>query len=73
MTLEEKPLTNQALLIQITQRLSTIEAKLNVISDHEERIRELEKARYSSAWIISILSAGLASGIVAMIVKLVGG
>lgn len=73
MTTEEKPPSNSALLLQITHRLAAIEAKLDVVSDHEDRIRELEKARYSSAWLTSILSAALSAGIVALILKLVGG
>jgi len=69
---EPKP-TNQALLIDITQRLSVIEAKLDVVSDHEDRIRDLEKARYSSAWLTSILSASLTAGVVALVLKALGG
>ena len=65
---DTKP-TNQSLLLDITQRLSVIEAKLDVVSDHEERIRDLEKARYSSAWITSILSATLTAILVALIIK----
>jgi hypothetical protein len=69
---ETKP-TNQSLLIDITQRLSVIESKLDVVSDHEERIRDLEKARYSSAWLTSILSASLTAGVVALVLKALGG
>lgn len=72
-TADEKPPTNSALLLQITHRLAAIEAKLDVVSDHEDRIRELEKARYSSAWLTSILSAGLSAGIVALIINFIGG
>jgi hypothetical protein len=72
MTDQQKP-TNQSLLLDITHRLSAIEAKLDVVSDHEDRIRELEKARYSSAWITSILSASLTAGIVALVIKSLGG
>jgi hypothetical protein len=73
MTPDEKPPTNQALLLQITHRLSAIEVKLDIVSDHEDRIRELEKARYSNAWLTSILSAALSAGIVALIIKMAGG
>jgi type IV secretory pathway component VirB8 len=65
---EPKP-TNQALLLEVTHRLAAIESKLDVVSDHEDRIRELEKARYSTAWITSILSATLTAVLVALIIK----
>lgn len=65
---EHKP-TNAALLVRIDSRLAVIESKIDQISDHEDRLRELEKARYQSAWITSILSSALASGIVYLIVK----
>lgn len=71
MSEELKP-TNGALLIRIDTRLAVIESKIDQISDHEDRLRELEKARYQSAWITSILSSALASGIVYLIVKAIG-
>ena len=36
------------------------------------RIRELEKARWSSAWLTGLLSAGVSSVIVAIIIKSLG-
>lgn len=68
---EEKPPTNATLLVRIDTRLAVIESKIDQIADHEDRLRELEKARYQSAWITSILSSALASGIVYLIVKAV--
>ena len=68
---EAKP-TNQSLLLQISSRLSVIESKLNVLTDHEDRIRELEKARYKSAWITSVLSSALSAAIVYAIIKGLG-
>lgn len=61
--------TTPVLLADINNRLAVIEARLEIISDHENRIRELEKARWQSAWLTSILSSALASGIVAMILR----
>lgn len=61
--------TTPVLLADINNRLAVIEARLEIISDHENRIRELEKARWQSAWLTSILSSALASGIVALILK----
>jgi hypothetical protein len=58
--------------MDITHRLSAIEAKLDVVSDHEERIRDLEKARYQTAWMTSIVSAVLTGGVVALVVKFIG-
>jgi type IV secretory pathway component VirB8 len=65
---EQKP-TNSSLLIRIDSRLAVIESKIDQLADHEDRLRELEKARYQSAWITSIVSSALASAIVYMIVK----
>lgn len=64
-----KPPTTPVLLADISNRLAVIEARLEIISDHEARIRDLEKARYQSAWMISLLSSALASGIVALILR----
>lgn len=61
--------TTPVLLADINNRLAVIEARLEIISDHENRIRELEKARWQSAWLTSILSSALASGIVALILR----
>lgn len=66
---DERQPTNQALLLRIESRLTVIESKIDQLSDHEDRLRELEKARYQSAWITSILSSAIASAVVYMIVK----
>ena len=58
---DEKVPTNSTLLVRIDTRLAVIESKIDQISDHEDRLRELEKARYKSAWITSVLSSALAS------------
>ena len=65
---DHKP-TNSSLLLRIDARLAVIESKIDQLADHEDRLRELEKARYQSAWITSIVSSALASGIVYVIVK----
>lgn len=67
---DQKP-TNSTLLVRIDTRLAIIETKIDQLSDHEDRLRELEKARYQSAWITSILSSALASAIVYVIVKVI--
>jgi hypothetical protein len=66
---EPRPLTNGELLNRIDRKLAVIESKIDQIADHEDRLRQLEKARYQSAWITSIMSSALASGIVYFIVK----
>lgn len=52
-----KPTSTTALLADISNRLAVIEARLEVVGDHENRIRDLEKARYQSAIIISLFSS----------------
>lgn len=69
---EIKPPSNQALLLRLVEDIAEVKAKLNVVADHEERIRSLEKARYQSAWLISVLTAGLSSAFVYFIVKALG-
>ena len=66
---EPRPLTNGELLNRIDKKLAVIESKIDQIADHEDRLRQLEKARYQSAWITSIMSSALASGIVYFIVR----
>lgn len=68
---DDKPITNSALLHELRADIKVIRAELEVISDHEARIRELEKARYQSAIIISIATAILSSAAVATILKVV--
>lgn len=67
---DDRPTTNQALLIRLESRLAVIESKIDSIADIEDRLRELEKARYQSAWIISILSSAMTAGVVAMILRI---
>lgn len=58
-------------LTSIDRRLSVIEDRLTILADHEDRIRDLEKARYQSAIIISIATAALSSAAVAIILKVI--
>jgi type IV secretory pathway component VirB8 len=66
---EEKPLTNSELLNRIDRKLAVIESKIDQIADHEDRLRELERARYKSAWITSIASSALSAVVVFVIIK----
>jgi hypothetical protein len=69
---EIKPPSNQALLLRLVEDLAEVKAKLNIVADHEDRIRSLEKARYQSAWLISVLTAGISSSLVYFIVRALG-
>lgn len=57
------------LLLQIVADLAEIKATVKNYADLELRIRDLEKARWSSAWLTGILSAAVSSGVVALIMK----
>lgn len=61
--------TSDKMLFQIVQDLAEIKATVKNYADLEIRVRDLEKARWSSAWVTGILSASISSGIVYMIVK----
>lgn len=63
--------TNATLLAHIDNRLAVIEARLEIVADHESRIRELEKARWQSAWITSISTAVAVAVIVSLISRAV--
>jgi len=68
---EPRP-TNTGLLIQIVQDIAEIKATVKNYADLELRVRDLEKARWSTAWVTGILSAAISSGIVAIILKSLG-
>jgi hypothetical protein len=79
MTDQKKP-NNGELLQRIVADMAEIKTDIAVIKrdvvttsdlvlDHETRIRELEKARWKSAWITGVLSALITSGLVSLIVK----
>jgi hypothetical protein len=61
--------TTPSLLADISNRLAVIEARLEIIADHETRIRDLEKARWQSAWITSISSAVIVSVVITFMTK----
>lgn len=69
---EPRP-TNTNLLLQIVQDIAEIKATVKNYADLELRVRELEKARWSSAWLTGLLSAGISGGLVAVIIKVIGG
>ena len=61
--MSERPPSNTAVILRI---VTEIEKKLD---DFEQRIRALEKAQWSNAFLQSILTAGITAGIVAIIVR----
>lgn len=73
---------NSELLQKIVNDMAEIKTDLAVIKrdvsshadmviDHEARIRELEKARWKSAWVTGVLSAVITSAIVGFLIKLI--
>jgi len=69
---ENRPTSQTAMLVQLVQDMAEIKADIKAVADHETRIRELEKARWSSAWLTGLLSAAISSTIVAIILKSLG-
>lgn len=69
--MSETPRTSsqQQLLIQLVTDMAEVKAGFKMLQDHEERIRELEKARWQTAWITAFASAALT----ALAVTLVSG
>lgn len=59
--MSETPRTTsqQQLLIQLVTDMAEVKAGFKMLQDHEERIRELEKARWQTAWITAFASAAL--------------
>jgi hypothetical protein len=54
-----RPNSSQALLVQIITDIAEIKATIKGYADLETRVRELEKARWQSAWITAFASASL--------------
>lgn len=60
-------------LIQVVRDIAELKAMVQNYADIELRVRELEKARWKSAWLTGILSAAISSSVVAILVKVVLG
>lgn len=60
-------------LIQVVRDIAELKAMVQNYADIELRVRELEKARWKSAWLTGILSAAISSSVVAVLVKVVLG
>ncbi len=82
MTDQKRP-NNGELLQRIVSDMAEIKTDIAVIKkdvsiqsdlviDHEARIRELEKARWKSAWVTGVLSALITSGVVSLLLRALG-
>jgi hypothetical protein len=72
---DPKP-TNQTLLLQIVRDVEILRVQsiqiLDASRDHENRIRDLEKQANTTAWIPSLITAVITSGLVLLITKGLG-
>jgi len=70
--------SQQTLLLRVVEDLAEIKAEIKadrawrsriegILDDHEERPRELEKARWQTAWVTALASAALTAVVVAAI------
>lgn len=59
--------TQSQLLWALVQDMAEIKATIKTVQDHEDRIRELEKARWQTAWITALASASLTALVVALV------
>jgi hypothetical protein len=50
---------HDSILFQLAQDIAEIKATVKNYADLETRVRELEKARWSSAWVTAFASAGM--------------
>lgn len=64
--------TQSQLLWAIVQDIAEIKATVKMVQDHEERIRELEKARWQTAWVTALASASATALVVALITTALG-
>jgi hypothetical protein len=61
---------NDKILIQLVRDIAEVKAMVQNYADIELRVRELEKARWKSAWITGLLSAAVSSSFVAIVLRL---
>jgi hypothetical protein len=62
---------NDKILIQLVRDIAEVKAMVQNYADIELRVRELEKARWKSAWVTGLVSAGISSSFVAIVIRLV--
>lgn len=61
--------TQSQLLWAIVQDMAEIKATVKMVQDHEDRIRELEKARWQTAWVTALASASATALVVAIVTR----
>lgn len=61
--------TQSQLLWSIVQDMAEIKATIKMVQDHEDRIRELEKARWQTAWVTALASASATALVVAFVTR----
>lgn len=64
--------TQSQLLWALVQDMAEIKATIKMVQDHEDRIRELEKARWQTAWITALASASATALVVGLITTALG-
>ena len=64
--------TQSQLLWALVQDIAEIKATIKMVQDHEDRIRELEKARWQTAWITALASAAATAVVVSLITTNIG-
>lgn len=67
--MNDTPTRQHDLLIAIYQDVAEIKASQKQVAEHEIRLRELEIARWRTAWIAPLVSAVLSSVLVAIILR----
>lgn len=65
--------TQSQLLWALVQDMAEIKATIKMVQDHEDRIRELEKARWQTAWVTALASASATAIVVGLITTALGG
>ena len=58
---------HDAILFQLAQDIAEIKATVKNYADLETRVRELEKARWSSAWVTAFASASMTAVAVVLV------
>jgi type IV secretory pathway component VirB8 len=62
---------HDSILFQLAQDIAEIKATVKNYADLETRVRELEKARWQTAWITAFASAALTALAVALMTRVI--